>query len=515
MTAFDATRRAALLGAGATLAACAAPAPLVGPPARGENPFALGVASGEPAPDGFVIWTRLVRDPLAVAGGFEGVPAEDVAWDVARDKDFRDVVRQGTFRARGEDALSVHVELAGLEPARDYWYRFRARGQASQAGRARTAPAPGTLPARLRFAVCGCNHYEHGFFAAYRHLADEAPDFAFHYGDYIYESGAYRGTEPRARLHAGGVCRTLDDYRRRYAQYKSDPDLQAAHAATPFIMSFDDHEVANNWSATRSNASGETPEAFLARRNAALRAWYEHMPLRLSQKPSGQGVRMFRSLPFGDLAAMHVLDTRQYRTRQPCGDTIKPACDGMLAADAQIVGPAQERWLHERLADGRVRWNFIAQQVAMMRLDMGERTFNMDSWAGYVAQRDRLHAFLQRRRPANPVVLTGDWHKNWVGHLKADYDDPSSPVLAPEFLSTSISSDGDSLPSATTVRRHLSDNPHVRHYSGTRGYMAFALTPGRLEATLRAVGPVVRADASVRTLARFAVAAGDPNLHDA
>ncbi len=507
------TRRIVLLGVGATLVGCAAPAPLRGPRTQGETPFTLGVASGDPTPDGVVLWTRLAPEPLAIGGGLAGSGPVEVAWEIARDPRFASVERSGTATATAQGAHSVHVELSGLEPARDYWYRFRALGQASTVGRARTAPAAGTLPARLKFVSCGCSNYEHGLFTAFRHIADEAPDFAFHYGDYIYEGGTYRGSEPRPRLHEGPVCRTLDDYRRRYAQYKVDPDLQAAHAATPFVMSFDDHEVANNWSATFSAGSGSDPAVFLARRNAAFQAWYEHQPVRAALRPGASGIAMHRSLAFGDLAQLAVLDTRQFRSRQPCGDTIKPACAEMDAPDAQMMGLVQERWLGERLGASRARWNLIGQQVAMMRIDLGGGHFNMDSWAGYTVARGRVHDMLARVRPSNPVVLTGDWHKNWIGELKADYDDPNSATLAPEFLATSISSGGDPGAEDRSAARYLATNPHIRHYSDLRGYMSFALTAQRLDVDLRSVASVTRPGAAVRTAARFSVLAGDPHVH--
>ncbi len=502
-------RRVVLLGAGAALVGCAAPSIQRTPRTQGDFPFKLGVASGDPWPDGFVLWTRLAPEPLAPGGGLGARGAIEVAWEIARDPGFATVERRGTANATGDGAYAVHVELAGLPPGRDYWYRFHASGHESAVGRARTAPAPGASPERLRFVSCGCNHFEHGYFTAYRHIADEAPDFVFHYGDYIYESGAYRGPDPRPRLHVGGVCRTLAEYRQRYALYKSDADLQAAHAATPFVLSFDDHEVSNNWSANHSNSSPD-PAAFLARRNAALQAWYEHQPVRAAQRPTAAGVTAHRGLAFGDLAQFAVLDTRQHRSRQPCGDGIKQACAEMDAPGAQMLGAAQEAWLAAHLAGSRARWNLIGQQVAMMRIDLGSRNFNMDSWAGYTAARGRVHDMLARLRPSNPVVLTGDWHKNWIGVLKADYDDPGSATLAPEFLATSISSDGEPADDAARRRRLLAANPHVSHYSDQRGYMSFALTARSLDVSLRSVASVARPGAPVRTSARFQVASGDP-----
>ncbi len=284
------------------------------------DPFTLGVASGEPAPDGVVLWTRLAPDPLA-DDGLGGMPPRsvEVEWEIATDDRFSTVEQRGVVTATPESAHSVHVEPVGLRPGADYFYRFRAEGFLSPSGRTRTAPAP-DASATLTMCVASCSNLEHGWFTAYRRLAEETPDLVVHLGDYQYE---FAGRDGGVRRHAGPETVTLADYRRRYAQYKTDPDLQAAHAVAPWLVVFDDHEVADNW-------ADETPEQpapdFPARRAAALRAYYENMPLRSSAMPHGAAMQLFRRVDWGALATFHMLDTRQYRSDQACGDAYRSDC---------------------------------------------------------------------------------------------------------------------------------------------------------------------------------------------
>lgn len=501
------TRRAAMASAAASVAACASPAVLRSPPARSTTPFALGVASGDPAPDGIVLWTRLLANAPGAGEEPPHAPVE-LVWEVATDERFAAIARSGTAAALPGAAHSVHVEVGGLAPGRPYFYRFRRGGDASPVGRFLTAPAPRAMPASLRFAVCGCNHFEQGWFTAYRHLAAE-PDmaFAYHYGDYIYEYATYKGDD-RPRRHEGGNVRTLAAYRRRYAQYKADPDLQAAHAAMAFVASFDDHEVVNNWAGDRAAESPGTPADFLARRAAAFQAWSEHMPVRAAQRARGSSLRLHRALAFGDLLALNVLDTRQYRTPQPCEDKREAPCPGAFDPKAEMLGRAQEAWLFAALDGSGARWNALAQQVLMMQARLKDGAFNLDAWDGYVEPRRRIHKFLAERRPGNVVVLSGDWHRNWIGELKADYDDPRSPTLGTEFLGTSISSGGDGDPAPASRARLLRDNPHVRHFSDQRGYLRCTLTPSLWRTDLRTLPYVTRPGAPVATLASFAVEAG-------
>jgi len=478
-------------------------------------PFTLGVAAGEPAPDGAVLWTRLAPAPLS--GG--GMPrrAIEVDWEVARDEGFRRRVRRGTAKARPQLAHSVHVELEGLEPGREYFYRFRAAGEVSPRGRLVTTPAPSAATRRLRFAFASCSQYEHGYFTAYRHMAQEELDVILHLGDYIYEYAPddYVARGGNVRRHVGHETITLADYRNRYAQYKGDPDLQAAHEHAPWIITWDDHEVDNNW-ADEIPEDGQPRSAFLRRRAAAFQAFYEHMPLRRSVlSRDGRGLRLYRRLAYGNLVTFHVLDTRQYRTDQPCGDVFNSDCPERLSPAQTITGRAQERWLLDGLTRSRSRWNVLAQQVFMAELDIRngpERGYVQDGWDGYVASRDRILRGMVERRVANPVVLTGDVHANWAADLKADFADPASATLGSEFVVTSVTSGGDGADVNPAARLVARENPHVRFTNDQRGYARVDLDRGEWRADYRVLPYVKRPGAPVSTRQSFVIDAGRPGL---
>jgi len=475
-------------------------------PAFTTDPFTLGVASGDPSPDGFVLWTRLAPDPLN-GGGIDG--NVEVFWEVASDDAFRQIVRSGTATASAELANSVHVEVAGLEADRWYWYRFSAGDAVSATGRARTMPTPESMPDRLSLAFASCQHYETGFYTAYEHMAAEHPDLVFHLGDYIYEGPA----RPRVRAHRGEELASLEDYRNRYALYRTDPDLQLAHAACPWIVTWDDHEVDNNYAADVSEQPDVRREAFLERRAAAYQAYYEHMPLRASQIPSGPSMRLYRKLSYGRLAQFTVLDTRQYRTDQPCGDKTQPPCDGASDPAATLLGDGQRRWLFDALRESSAEWNVIPQQVMMAQVDRmpgDEVRYSMDQWPGYAASRDRLLGFVAESQVRNPVVLTGDIHTNWVNDLLLDFGDPASPVVATEFVGTSISSSGDGGPNAEYAEGVMRDNPFVKLHNAQRGYVSCEVTQGLWTARYRVLDRVSVRGAARATLAEFAVEAGRP-----
>jgi alkaline phosphatase D len=412
------TRRHFIAGAATT--AFGAPAILRAQSLWRNYPFSLGIASGEPAADGFVIWTRIAPEPLAPDGGM-GIGVAPVKWEVAADDRFREIVASGEAPARPELAHSVHVEVTGLQPDRPYWYRFEIQGERSIRGRTRTLPLPGATPASLRFGVAGCQHYEEGYYTAFRHLASEDLAFVYHYGDYIYEYGgdalrpSFGGEliEP-VRQHQGRMLFDIDDYRQRYAQYKMDADLQRAHAAHAFLTTVDDHEVENDWVATTPE-DDTPPEIFRLRRAQAFQAWYEHMPVRRSALPRPDGMSIYRAFRWGNLAEFSLLDTRQYRSDQPCQDRWGTPCREISAADATVLGAEQEAWLARNLSRNQARWNVLAQQIMMMSLDRRtrdepERFVNLDSWAGYEVPRQRL---LARMRGLNDVVvLTGAEHQN-------------------------------------------------------------------------------------------------------
>ena len=489
-----------------------------------EYPFRLGVASGDPASDGFVIWTRLAPEPTA-GGGMPNRPVA-VRWEVATGRsgsELKDVVAKGEEIAHPVLGHSLHVELTGLEPRRDYFYRFEigdslAR-ERSRIGRALTLPAPGQPVPRIRFGVAGCQYFEHGYFTAFRHLADEGLDFVFHYGDYIYQGRARavgEGELPVVRTHDLDTAYTLVDYRNRYGLYKADPDLIAAHLSAPFLASWDDHEVDSDWAGDRVQ-DGTPPELFVLRRAAAFQAYYEHMPLRRGSMPRTlMSMPIYRRFTFGDLAEVNVLDTRQYRTAQPCGDQVGPRCAGALDPNATILGAGQQRWLFDGLASSRARWNVLAQQVALMQRDLGGEPgaprYHPDKWDGYVASRQALLDHLQRASVANPVALTGDTHNGWAGELKADFDDPGSRTVGVEFIATSISSGGDGSDWREETPRVLSANPHIKFFNNQRGYVSNEVTPERWTAHYRIVERVTVPDTPVKTRASFVVPPGKPGI---
>ena len=512
-TAVRPTRRRFLAGAAAFvpvayLYGCAA-----GGNGRG-GPFSLGVASGEPKPGSVVLWTRLAPDPLD-GGGMAPAPVE-VSWIVAADEGFTRIVRRGTATAVADDAHSVHVEVTGLEPGRPYWYRFVANGEASPTGRARTAPAAGAAIDRLRFAYASCQQYEQGYYAAHRHMAAEDLDVVFFLGDYIYEA---TWGENLVRRHGSGEAKTLAGYRNRYALYKTDPDLQASHAAFPWIVTWDDHEVSNDY----ADDAGERVigPAFLARRAAAYKAYWEHMPLSPARRPTGPSAQIYRSFDFGTLARFAVLDDRQFRSHEPChrpgliggGGTLpEDICTLRLDPDRTLLGATQERWLRDTIDRSPARWNLLTQQTRMAQFafqtEQG-RSFFVDGWDGYVAARRRLLEFIGTRRPSNPVVIGGDVHATYVADLKPDFDDPNSPVVAAELCGTSITSYGPR--NRAAMARRVRENPHMVYGNGwTRGYMRVALDRDRAIAELRGVADAQDRDSKISTVAKFAVENGRP-----
>jgi alkaline phosphatase D len=472
------------------------------------NPFTLGVASGYPEPNAIVVWTRLAPEPLVPGGGMPSAPVA-VDWEVAADERFAKIVHGGTTYATPDWAHSVHVEATGLEPARDYWYRFTSGGARSAVGRTRTAPAAGAPLARLRLAVANCQHYEHGYYAAYRALAARNLDLVVHVGDYIYEQ---RGIA-HVRSHDAPECFTLDDYRHRHSLYKLDADLQAAHAAFPWMFCSDDHEVSNDYAADHP-IDGEPPEIFLPRRAAAYQAYYEHLPLPRRMLPRGPYQFMYTQRNFGDLVNLYMLDGRQYRSYQACGSSslVQP-CAELYEPQRTMLGREQEKWLEGALGASRARWNVLGQQTLMAHFNQSDEhdvRYWADGWNGYPAARGRLVDFFAERRIANPIVVSGDIHAFLVNDLNRRADDAASPIVATELVATSISSPARP---QRDFDRWLTANPNVRLARGDyRGYLAIDATPTRLHADLIAVDDVARKDSDVHVLAAFDVENGKPGV---
>ncbi|MFF4585509.1 alkaline phosphatase D family protein [Streptomyces sp. NPDC001388] len=469
--------------------------------------FGLGVASGDPLPTAVVLWTRVVPPQQGSSGIL--APTVAVTWQLASDSGFTTIVKSGTATASSSLGYSVHVDVTGLTPATDYWYRFTALGRTSVTGRTRTAPAPGTTPENLRIALASCQNWQHGYFTVYQDMREQRPDLVLFVGDYIYESSAY---SYRVRRHEGsGAPVTLAQYRARHEQYNTDPDLQAMRAAAPFVVVFDDHEVEQDWAGDVANDPVAWPaDKFRARRAAAFQAFYEHMPIRLAQKPVGPDVLMYRALDFGSLARLHVLDTRQYRDDQAA-----------TAAEASetgrvIMGDTQRDWLLDSMRGSGARWNLVASQVMMAETDylagVGKE-WSYDAWDGYQTERAALLAEFQDIR--NPVVLSGDRHRTIVSDLKLDYADADSAVVGAEFVGTSISSNGDEDLTAFAAewQPKLADNPHWKIIDARRGYLLLDIAPDRIDARLRTISTVLTRNGTTTTAATFRVEDGVPGVY--
>ncbi|WP_448664006.1 alkaline phosphatase D family protein [Sphingomonas sp. CJ20] len=516
----------ACLGAGAFISSALAwdvppPYNIEENPKFSTTPFALGVASGDPAPDGFVLWTRLAPQPLDPHGGVIRKQMR-VNWEVAEDERFQRVVRKGQKMAVPELAHAVHVELEGLQPDRHYWYRFMIAGHQSTIGRTRTLPLAGTALDRVRFVAAGCQYYEEGHFTAWRRIAEEPIDFVFHYGDYIYEGPDWRIQNPgkpvpktRFRFHNGPEIYSIDDYRARYALYKSDPDLQAAHAAHPFFMSFDDHEIDNNW-ASYTDENEMPPEIFALRRAGALQAYYENMPLRLSAFPKNGTMQMYRSARHGDLLNTFVLDTRQYRSNQANFDLRSPQTPEVFAPNRTITGFEQEAWLFDGLKQSPTRWNLIAQQVMMLNLlrrDTPESApmAGMDVWSGYMNSRRRLLSHIEKHRPGNVLTISGDIHRHFAGDLIQDNGD--GKIISSEFVATSITSGGDGeLPDAATLDALRSQNPHLKTMCNKRGYLLCDVTRDMWRGDLKIIDKVTQPNLPATIFASYVAEHGEPGL---
>ncbi|QDU87636.1 Alkaline phosphatase D precursor [Pirellulimonas nuda] len=491
-------------------------------PAFASDPFTLGVASGDPTSDGMVLWTRLAPAPLDPNGGMPTTPVE-VPWEVAEDDALNHVVRKGTATATPQLGHAVHVEVDGLKPDRWYWYRFRAGDAQSPVGRTRTFPAPDVMPAKLAFAFASCQHYEHGYYTAYEGMAGDDLDLVVHLGDYIYEKGPYKlrkgEKDPNVRKHVGGEIESLGDYRVRHSLYRSDPLLHGMHAQCPWIVTWDDHEVDNNYADGTSEEKRVDPVDFLLRRANAYQAYYEMMPLRKRSMPSGPNMRLYRGADFGRLARFLTLDTRQHRSDQPNDDGKTPLNADALNPSNTMLGADQRRWLERRLIDSSANWNVLAQQVMMGTVARFEKDgvpmYSMDQWPGYAAERAALMRFLQDRRVPNPVVLTGDIHCNWANELRVDDLKPETPIVASEFVGTSITSGGNGVDRADDHDATLSANPCVRYYNRERGYVRCTVTPDAWVSDYMVVDDVQRPGGNVTKRASYAVESGKPGVSPA
>ncbi|MFM1896933.1 MAG: alkaline phosphatase [Pseudomonadota bacterium] len=479
-----------------------------------DYPFKLGVASGDPLSDGFVIWTRLAPFPTELDYGMDPEPVL-VNWQVAERDSMANVVMEGTTLATPEMGHSVHVDLRGLRPGRDYFYRFRVGDYESRIGRAITAPVVGSPLEEFRFAFVSCQHYERGYYPAYRDLVEQDPRLVVFLGDYMYEGNPGRAA---VRRHEGPEPVTLAQYRARYATYKLDANLQAAHAHTSWAFTWDDHEVDNNY-ANDNSQDFDDVESFLRRRAAAYQAYYETMPLRSSARPRGPALDLYQRLSFGDLLDINILDDRQYRSEHPCdwsgsGVTVDPElCSELNDPSRTMLGEQQQRWLEGNLTTSRSRWNVIAQQTLFAEFNRGQngRTlYSTDGWGGYPAARDRLVRHIATSGVSNPVFIGGDVHANWVTDIKEDWSNPQSRTVASEFVGTSITSSGGGMELYDVL---LPQNPHVKFIeTRERGYNLCTVTPGQWRTEHRSCPDdgILNPDTRLTTMRSFVVENGRP-----
>lgn len=481
-----------------------------------KAPFTLGVASGDPDSNSVILWTRLAPEPLEPNGGM-GPQAVEVRWEVADDEGFQKPVASGTTQATPQLGHTVHVEVPGLQPDRWYWYRFQAGDAVSPVGRTRTMPVESSMPEQLKFAFASCQNFEQGLFTAYEQMARDDVDLVFHLGDYIYEYAS--GRNGKVRTHLGPEIESLGDYRVRYSQYRSDPLLHQMHAKCPWFLTWDDHEFDNNCAGDISEESQVDPVEYLLRRANAYQVYYEMMPLRPRSLPQGPHMQIYRQASFGRLADFFVLDTRQYRTDQPNGDKKSPLNDAALARKNSLLGSRQRNWLQSGLISSDSTWNILAQQVMMGMVGFtqkeGPLAYSMDQWPGCAYERMGLMKFLEERRVPNPVVLTGDIHSNWVNNLRVDDRNTETPVIATEFVGTSISSGGNGVQKRKGHAELLSNNPCVQFQNSERGYVRCTVSPQKWTSEYMVVDDVTKPGGHVSPRAAFVVEAGTPGAHPA
>jgi alkaline phosphatase D len=439
-----------------------------------------------------------------------------VDWEVAEDDKLTKVVARGTEVASPQLAHTVHAEVQGLKPDRWYWYRFRAGDAESVIGRTRTMPTEESASNHVRFAVTSCQIYEQGLFTAYEQMARDNVDLVFHLGDYIYEYEA--GRNGKVRTHIGKEIESLDDYRVRYSQYRADPLLSQMHAQCPWLVTWDDHEFDNNCAGDISEEKTVDPVDFLARRANAYQAYYEMMPLRRAQLPRGSSLLLYRQVSFGKLANFMILDTRQYRTDQPNDDKRSPLNDAALAKTNSLLGREQRDWLSGELIASQAIWNVLAQQVMMGMVGFPRENeplqYSMDQWPGCAYERMQLVKYLAERRISNPVVLTGDIHSNWVNELRVDDRRVEDPVVATEFVATSLSSGGNGVDKPKGLDGIMAENACVKFHNAQRGYILCDVTDKQWRSDYKVMDDVLKPGGTCSIRKSFAVESGDPRAKE-
>jgi alkaline phosphatase D len=473
------------------------------------DPFSLGVASGQPQPDSVVLWTRL---RITQADAAQSAQSMDVVCEVFADAALRQPVRQWRVQTDAARGHSVHVVASGLRPGRPYWYRFVCGSATSPVGRARTSPGQNDPVDHLRIALASCQHYEQGYFAAHREMAQRDLDLVLFVGDYIYESS---NPQYLLRKHLGGVPKLLDEYRERHAQYKSDADLRACHAAHTWLMTWDDHEVVNDY-ANDLDPKFTDPQVFLRRRAAAYQAYFEHMPVRLGPDLAHPSqMRIHDRMAWGQLADVWTLDCRQYRDHHACpdpnrgGGRVVVGCDALADPSRSMLGAAQEQWLTQGLTRSARRWKLVAQSTQMssggVNTPLGHTAFT-DGWDGYPQARAKLLGTLAQAGLKDVLMLGGDVHMNVAAQLRVQPNNERSPVVASEIVTTSLTSRGLGEKLLAQIRESNPDIVHAR--SDERGYTLLDVRPESVRAEFRTTSNPARVDGVFKTQAQWAIRSG-------
>jgi alkaline phosphatase D len=480
--------------------------------------FSLGVASGMPSPDGGVLWTRL--------DGLER--SAKLYLEIARDPDFRNVVKRATVRAAAVRDYTVHYQARGLKPGSEYFYRFHTKHSDSPVGRLRTLrPADSREP--IRIGVFSCQSYEAGFYTAHAGLAAEQDlDFVVCLGDYIYEHHYYDGPPERADktgVNKDGDVQSLDEYRQKYRLYRSDPNLQAMHAAWPIFPIWDDHEVEDNYAGSRPDTASDDPDRhendnktprrvpYAERQRVGYLSWFEYMP-RLRTRPVS--TQIYGAVPLGANATLFLTDERQYRSGQPCNDQLAAPCPDATSPSQTLLGEQQREWFKQALAADKATWKLWANEVMAMGLQSAPgQGVNFDGWDGYAAERQNILESCVANGVKNLVALTGDIHTFVAGNLTTTGDMRGTPV-GTEFIGGSITSvglEGTFGPASPGLQAIKANNPHIKYINtDRRGYMVVTAAGERLDVVFRSPATIAAPKSDVTTLASFRVASGNPSV---
>jgi len=473
------------------------------------DPFLLGVSSGDPLPSSVILWTRLVTD-LVDRTGFGGLGETDhqVLWEMATDDSFAVIVASGIESAPAEFGHSVHVDASGLASDTWYAYRFRIGDYTSPVGRTRTTPADDATPDQLKIAFASCQVRQAGWWTSYEHLVAGEPDLVLFLGDYIYE---YPGGEGDQAIPLETEPVTLADYRVLYAAYQRDRSIQAAHGAAPWIVTWDDHEAENNYAAGIAENEADQ-DGFADRRRAAYQAYYEHLPLRVTPPAADGSLELYRSVRYGTLAEFFVLDGRQYRSDQVCGDKLainRNACPEIDGPDSTMLGAEQEAWLTKGLAETDATWKVLAQQTVMKALVLGDIVLNVDQWDGYPAARSRLLTTIDESQLANVVVLTGDIHAGGAANIRLPDAGAEGKIVAHELVCPGISSEGIG---ALGEALDLSTIGLTYANFADNGYVRATITPERWTTEFMVVDTIAEPAASIRVDGAVEITAGTPGM---